>query len=209
MEELTKEKKPIKTIGNKRKSSIQLSCKTLPYQDRPKHAHHISSKLYKRIMETYFKRIVYYMIKDGTRYTMPQGLGDLQIIRYDYDKRVKQAMEANPGVKSGVIDYNATNQLKKKGINKTIYHRAKKTGGYWWKIHWFKTDCARFKTQRIWKFKFTRPNIRPNSYNPKNPELSIVPYFNDRGWEIYSELPINKRLQEYKRKYDKSKTSST
>lgn len=194
MEELTNEKKKIKTIGNKRKSSIQLSCKTLPYQDRPKHPNHISSKIYKRIMENYFKRIMYYMIRDGARYEMPQGLGDLQIVRYNYDESVKRAAEVKSNTKHGLIDYKSTKELRKKGIDKTIYHRAKKTSGYWWKIHWFKKDCARFKTKKIWKFKLTRPNIRPNTYNPVNPELSIIPYFQDRGWEIYSELPINKRL---------------
>lgn len=200
MTELTKVKK---TIGKKRVSSIAASAKTLEYKHEPKHPKYISDVDYKAIMELFFKKIIFYMIRDGARFVMPQYLGSLQIVRYPADENQKIAIEVFGS--KGMLDWQAMKKLKEQGINKLVRLKHKKTNGFWWKLHWFKTEFARFRTQKLYAFKLTRPNIRPNSYNPVNPELSVVPYFRDKGWEIYAELP--KRI--YKRRNnDQSKISS-
>ena len=174
---------------DKRVSSIGLSAKELPYQHKPKHPKYISEKHYKNIMNLFFKKVMYYMIKDGVKFVIPQSLGTLQILRYAADEHRKKHLTGEVTKGRVMVDFHATKLLKARGIDKTVKHSCKSTGGYWWTARWFKTFYARFKTQRLYSFKFTRPNIRPNSYNPENPELSIVPYFRDKGWEIYAELP--------------------
>lgn len=173
---------------NKRVSSIHESSKTLPYKYEPKHPKHLSSELYKKAMKLFFKKVVYYMIKDGTKFIMPEFLGTLQIVRYNYAKQEKKYRNGEAKRGRIMVDFHATNELKKKGIIQTVKHNCKSTGGYWWKLHWYKAHYARFNTKRLYKVKFTRPNVRPNSYNKNNPELSVVPYFRDKGWEKYTEL---------------------
>ena len=129
------------------------------------------------------------MIKDGARFVIPQYLGSLQILRYPHDQYVKESKAGKRKNYREHIDFNETRKLKAQGIDKVVKISCKKTGGFWWQIHWFKEGYSRFRTQRLYSFKFTRPNVRPNSYNPVNPELSIIPYFKDKGWEIYSQLP--------------------
>lgn len=186
-----------KTIGKKRVSSIALSAKELDYQHEPRHPKHLPESEYKAIMELFFKKIIFYMIRDGARFVMPQYLGSLQILRYESDESRKIADKLYN--KKPKVDFHETRKLKQQGIDKVVRIKNKRTKGYWWKIHWFKTDYARFRTQKLYSFKLTRPNMRPNSYNPVNPELSLIPYFKDKGWEIYAELPKYKKI-----KYDKS-----
>lgn len=174
-------------MEEKRVSSIMLSCKELPYSHLPKHKKHVPDKFYKRIMKLFFKKVVYYMIKDGARFVMPHRLGALQIVRYPFDKNHKDLKEK--GVKPRVmVDFNATKKLKAQGIDKTVKLNCKTTGGYWWRLHWYKANSATFRTQRLYSAEFTRPNVRPNSYNLQNPKLSVIPYFRDKGWEIYVEF---------------------
>jgi hypothetical protein len=172
-----------------RVSSILLSRKTLKHRHEPKHPSYISSEDYTAIMNLYFKKIAFYMIRDGARFVIPQYLGSLQILRYPHDQYVK---ESKLGLRKRYrehVNYNETRKLKAQGIDKIVKAPCKLTGGYWWRVHWFKASYARFRTQNLYSFKFTRPNVRPNTYNPVNPEISIVPYFRDKGWEIYSQLP--------------------
>ena len=175
-------------MTEKRISSIKESCKTLPHKNDPKHARHLSDKLYKKILNLFFKKIVYYMIKEGAKFVIPQFLGTLQITRYNYDKSAKRYKNGETKRGRIMVDFHATKKLKEKGINKTVKHTCRTTGGYWWKLHWFKAHYARFRTQRLYQVKFTRPNVRPNTYNKENPKLSVVPYFKDKGWTIYAEI---------------------
>lgn len=184
-------------MKDKRASSIGLSAKTLPHQDRPKHSGYISQEDYKAIMKLYFKRVMYHMIKTGDKFIIPQFLGSLQIIRYNFDKWNKQKDADGNQYNRTMVDFHNTMKLRKEGINKTVKLKCKSTGGYWWKAHWYKSVYARFKTQSLYKFEFVRPNIRSNSYNKNNPELSIVPFFRDKGWEIYYELPSYKERNKY------------
>lgn len=177
---------------DKRVSSIKLSCETLPHKTDPKHPKHLSDALYKKIMNLFFKKIVFYMIRDGAKFVIPHYLGTLQIVRYNYDLSAKKYKNGESKRGRIMVDFNATRKLKERGINKTVKHSCRSTGGYWWKLHWFKAHYARFKTQRLYKVTFTRPNIRPNTYNNSNPELSVVPYFRDRGWTKYAELTRKK-----------------
>jgi hypothetical protein len=132
------------------------------------------------------------MIKDGEPFLFPHRLGKIQILRYNYDEMVKHCLDNGKKIRQK-IDYNATKKLRERGIEKDVKFNCKTTGGYWWKIHWFKNKYASFKTQKIYSFRFNRPNIRPNTYNKNNPELSVIPYFRDKGWEIYSEFDYKNR----------------
>ena len=173
---------------DKRVSSIGMSCKTLPYKNEPKHKRHLSDKLYKNILNLFFKKIVYYMIRDGSKFVIPQFLGTLQITRYNYDRQAKKYRNGETKRGRIMVDFHATKKLKEQGINKTVKHTCRTTGGYWCKLHCFKAHYARFRTQRLYSIKFSRPNVRPNTYNKDNPKLSVVPYFRDKGWEIYAEI---------------------
>jgi hypothetical protein len=137
---------------------------------------------------------------------MPQYLGSLQIMRYTHDKYMKESKQGFRHNYREHINFNETKKLKAQGIDKVVKHTCKATGGFWWKIHWFKADCARFRTQKIYAFKLTRPNTRPNSYNPVNPEISLTPYFKDKGWEIYAQLPKNAKYKKLIRNTEDDKS---
>jgi len=169
---------------DRRASSINLSKETLPYLYEITHSKHISKKLYVKIMNSFFKKVIYYMIKDGDRFILPHGLGSLQIVRYNYSAQCKN----KNSTARKYVDFYQTKKLKEKGVDKTVTHTNKSTGGYWWRLHWHKFNNSRFRTKRLYSVKFTRPNIRPNSYNKNNPKLSVVPYFKDKGWEMYAEI---------------------
>lgn len=173
---------------NKRISSIKESLKTLPHKNEPKHPRHVTDKMYKNVMGLFFKKVMYYMIRDGSKFVIPQFLGTLQLTRYNYDKAAKKYKNGEAKRGRIMVDFNATKKLKERGINKTVKHTCRTTGGYWWKLHWYKAHYARFRTQRLYSIKLTRPNVRPNSYNKDNPALSVVPYFRDKGWTIYAEI---------------------
>ena len=177
----------------KRISSINASLKELPHRNDPKHPKHVSDKQYKSIMKLFFKKMMYYMIKDGSKFVLPHFLGTLQLVRYDAQHMENKRKKSNSKYTRVMVDFHATKKLKERGINKTVKHTYKTTGGYWWKLHWFKRVYARFKTQKLYSLKLCRPNIRPNAYNNNNPKLSVTPYFRDKGWEIYAEIPKNKK----------------
>jgi len=158
----------------KRVSSITLSCKTF------EETRYVDKSKYKKILYSFMKRMFYYMVKDGVKIKLPMRLGGLQILKY----KVK-----NTKVYNKLVDYKKTKELKVKGINKIVRHRQKATGGYWWRLHWFKREAV-FKNKAKFSVEFSRPNRRPNTYNKQNPKLSVVPYFREKGWEIYRERDI-------------------
>jgi hypothetical protein len=181
--------------SNKKMGCVVLSADTLPYQHEPKHPKHITKKHYKNVMNLFFKKIVYHMIKEGRPFLMPHRLGKLQLLRYNYEELI-QARIASGRTNPYSIDYAATKKLKERGINKEVKFTCKSTGGFWVKLHWFKIKHARFPNQKFYSFKFARPNMRPNTYNKNNPELSVIPYFRDKGWEIYSEFNFKTRTHD-------------
>ena len=67
----------------KRIASINASLKEYPHRSNPRHPKYVSDEQYKSIMKLFFKKIMYYMIKDGSKFVIPHFLGTLQIVRYD------------------------------------------------------------------------------------------------------------------------------
>lgn len=166
--------------------SIKESAKELPFKHEPKHSKHLDIKLYKEIMHLFMKKLVYKLIKTGKKIKFPSRIGSLQLTRYDKNK-LRKKIEGEGKVFRNV-DFHATKLLKARGIDKTVRHNLKATGGFWWRLIWSKIDDANFRHKRLYCIKLSRPNIRPNSYNKVNPELSIVPFFRDIGWEFYREI---------------------
>ena len=131
------------------------------------------SRLYKKIMKSFMKELAYEIITSGDPVKLPSSLGILQMIRY------------RP--KNKKVDYSNTKKVKDRGHDKVIYHNNKITNGYWWKLLWSKKRAI-LKNKNLYSMIFTRPNIRPNSYNKNNPKVSVIPFFRRQGWELYREL---------------------
>lgn len=168
-------------------SSIPESAKEYPYKDK-KDSKYANMKLYKKIMYMFMKKLVYKMIKTGNLIKLPSRLGILKLYRYNSDK-LKKHVESM-GKRFYAIDYRKTKELKEQGIDRIVKHDNRATNGYWWKLKWSKLEHANFRHKTKYSLKLSRPNVRPNSYNKNNPKLSIIPYFREIGWRLYSELPI-------------------
>ena len=161
-------------------SALAESYKTIDYQDKPKHAKHVDKKDYKNILKSFYKKLAYYLISTGDEIVLPSRLGSLQAVKY---KKKKRSIDFH----KTKLYYGEYNKDKPSGMKKKVYHENRVTNGYSTRIHWSKLTKANFKNKRKYRFTLTRPNIRPNSYNKNNPEVSLVPFFKERGWIIYSE----------------------
>jgi hypothetical protein len=176
-------------MEDKRVNSIEESFKEYPRYDK-KDVKYINKKMYKQIMYLFMKKLIYKLIKTGNLIKLPNKLGSLKIYRYNA-KALRKHVESLGKSYYGV-DYYNTKKLKEQGIDKTVMLTNKCTNGYWWKLKWSKASHANFKHKSMYSLRLSRPNVRPNSYNKNNPELSIIPYFREIGWRIYSELPLIK-----------------
>lgn len=175
-------------MEDKNVSSINLSYEDYPAKSKNK-KHYVTKKQYKSIMYLFMKKLVYKLIKTGYKINLPSRLGSLKLYKYDTNRFKRSLKLRDKEYKS--VDFNATQKLKERGVNKIVYHTNKVTNGYWWKLKWSKTKDANFKNKGLFALKLSRPNIRPNETNKNNPELSIVPYFRDKGWLQYDELSMN------------------
>jgi hypothetical protein len=171
-------------MENCRASALALSYKTIDYKNEPKHLLHLGEKEYKEILKAFYKKLAYYLITTGDEINLPSRIGSLQAVKY---KKKRKS-----------IDFHATkkyfgeyNKNKPQGQKKKVYHENRLTQGYQTRIHWSKLHKANFKNKKMYKFNLTRPNVRPNSYNKNNPEVSLVPFFREKGWIIYSEYNPN------------------
>lgn len=139
------------------------SWKTLPHIHEPKHELHVDNKtLYNTILKVLNGVKAEYLITTGQRLSLGKYLGDLQIIRYKPKKLPLNHVETH-----------------KQG--KPVYYTNFHTGGYILKLHWYKYHLAKFRHQRIWKFKFTRSHLRYN-------ELSMANYAREHGVSQYKVL---------------------
>jgi hypothetical protein len=171
----------------KKVSSIMEASKEYEYYDKPKHSKHIDNDvLYRKIMTRFMQELAYNLIITGKRVKLPHSLGSLQIVRY----KVSDDLNKRP------IDRKNTKLLSQKlGHTKVVRHSNLSTDGYWVRLHWFKKPLeenkygARFKYSRNYQLRLTRPNLRPNPYNKKNPKISLYPYFKKEGYKFYYELP--------------------
>lgn len=167
----------------KRISAIKESAKSYEWLYLPKHANHLDTKQYKELVNIVLKKLMKYLIITGHKVPLPSRLGSFQFLKYKKEKKY--------------IGYNDAT----KNINN------KDTNGYWFKFKWFKDDgnrlnkeTATFYQKFNYRFEISRPNLRPNTYNKSNPEVSAIPFFKEKGWLTWKEdnyIPSNKNDKEW------------
>ena len=157
---------------------IEESWRTYSYK-QPNDRRYLSKKLFKAILQSFFKKLIKQLILTGDKYCLPSTFGCLQIIKYK--------------TRGNVIDFKTTRDVFGKKPKKSVKHSNKATGGYWTRLHWYKRPHQNYKYGAVFKhsqnyeLKLTRPNLRPNSYNKNNPEVSLYPFFKEEGYKIYVE----------------------
>lgn len=137
------------------------------------------------------EKLAYEIITTGDIIVLPYAFGAMQAIKF------KSSWGSNKD--EGLVDYAATRRVygehnKQNPNNKKAVRIANRsTDGYWCDIHWYKRKTARnrynakFRYARHFEFKLSRPNRRPNTYNKRNPEVSLIPFFREKGWLLYQE----------------------
>lgn len=158
-----------------------MSYDTVDYKYRPKHVNYLSYKEYRQVLTLLHAKMAYYLITTGDSMPLPSRMGILQCVKYKDDRSKK-------------VDFHKTRKLygewnKNNPDNKkAVYHRNIITEGFFPKLHWAKRNIATFKHTKLWSFKFTRPNIRRNSYNKNHPEVSLIEFFKEKGFRIYQHV---------------------
>ena len=139
---------------------------------------YLTEKEYRNIIKILGESISYDLIKSGKEIRLPSRLGSLQ------------AMKVYPSKE--LIDFHLTKKLygehNKMNPNnkKAVKHRNRITKGTIPRLVYSTAGrVANFRHKTKYTFKFCRPNIRPNSYNKNNPELSLVPFFQSEGFRFY------------------------
>lgn len=166
---------------NERQSSIKMSYKTVDYRYKPKHVNYLSYKEYRQVLTMLHERMAYHLIVTGDSMILPARMGILQCVKYKNPTKRK-------------VDYHKTRKIygqwniDNPDNKKAVYHRNVITEGYAPKVHWAKRATATFKNKNLWSFKFTRPNIRRNSYNKNHPEVSLIDFFKEKGYQIYQHV---------------------
>lgn len=162
-------------------SAITDSYKEIVYKHQPKHSNYLDEKKYKKVLKLFFEKLAYYLILTGKEITLFSRIGSLQAVKY----KSKNKHIDHYNTKKYYAEYNKDKPLEER---KYIYHNNRLTNGWNCRIHWYKQDKANFKHKRLYAFDLSRPNKRPNSYNKNNPKISLVPYFREKGWLLYTEL---------------------
>lgn len=178
-------------LNKKKVMSITESCKEFPVPPKSDKSYVCNKKQYKEIMELYMKKLTYYMITTGDVMVLPSRLGVIRIYRYNTDRLHRNLKEMNIKIRK-FIDFNKTKKLKESGINKTVTMNNMSTYGYWFKVKWTKFKHANFKNKSFYSFKPLRTVVRHNTQREKdNNNLTIVNFFREKGWTMYSDLPNN------------------
>lgn len=159
--------------------AIAASLKECSFIGEENTINQLTKKTYKAILLLLMEKLAYDIIVTGDAIRMPVRLGTFQAVKFKTPKFFP-------------IDYATSDKL-----GKLIRHKNRQTQGYWTRIHWYKAPVkesimksrggALFKYMRSYSFSFSRPNLRPNSYNKWNPKASLYPFFKDKGWLLYKE----------------------
>ena len=165
-------------MKSKRINISTASVKEYKYLDNPNSKFKVNKKQYLSISKDFFEELAYLLITTGDIIIFPTSLGAVQAVKYK--RKHKKA-----------IDYQATKEYDKK-----IYHTNMATNGYWCRIHWYripkglKKYGARFRKAKNYSFKLTRPNLKFNTYNKRNPRVCLYSFFKEKGWEFYKEKKL-------------------
>jgi len=149
------------------------------YRDKYSREHklYLTKKEYNKVIKSIGEELSYELITTGQGIDLPNRLGMLRIVKYLQ--------------KNKQIDYNQTKITYGKhnkdnpDNKKTVYHTNRVTRGFVPKVYWSRKK-ANFRNKMKFYFKMTRPNIRPNSYNKNNPKVSLIPFFKEKGFRMYS-----------------------
>lgn len=178
----------------KKGSLITESYKEYKHKHAPKHIQYVDEKMYKKIINSFFKKLIERLISKGVRIKMPSRLGAFQCMQQKNKKKK--------------VDYYNTNKIygehnkKNPGDKKIIYHNNIITNGFIPIFHWHKYNDANFKNKRKWHLKLSRNNVRPNKYNKNNPTYSLIPFFQNEGYKFYTiyNTYLNKYINEQSKK---------
>jgi hypothetical protein len=185
----------------KRVSALQLSYKDFPYKFEPKHSKYVNEKTYKKILKSFYTKLAYYLITSGQEIVLPSRLGSLQAMKY-------KPKSKKVDFKNTEKYYGEYNKDKSNKDKKIIYHNNRITNGYLPRIHWSKIILANFKNKKKWGLTLTRPNVRPNSYNKNNPKVSLIPFFQKKGYQFYEAYNPYLKRQLHERFKDRKSSSS-
>ena len=167
-------------------NSVIESRKSFPYYSDRDHPNYIKNEEdYTRIMKIFFDELVYKLITTGKKVKLPMKLGAFQVIKYKRQELLRDRVSIQVAKRKGKV------------LDKKQYFMNYETEGYWTRLHWYKTPSmdaltgkcigCTVKNCNSYQFTLTRPNLRPNSYNPRNPRVSLYRFFKDKGWLIYKE----------------------
>lgn len=188
-------------MNKKRASALVMSYVDFSYKHEPKHKLYVNKEQYKRILKLFYKKLAEELISSGKEIILPSRLGSLQAVKY---KPIKKKID-HKRTKELYAEHNKRNPNNKK----YVYHTNRATKGYLPFIYWSKLVKANFKNKRKYKFSLTRPNLRPNSYNKINPNVSLIPYFREKGYIFYETYNITLRRNKYEQLSQKRKHGTT
>lgn len=111
----------------------------------------ITFQEYKKVIYTYTKIIVEYLIETGEKLKLPYGLGEFFI------NKTKSKKKFTRNGKEYI--YQPIDWKKTKEEGTWVFHKNYHTDGYKFKFGWF-PDSAKFKTPKIWGFHIMRDHSR-------------------------------------------------
>ena len=146
-----------------------------------KSMYYLTSSQYNKIIKLYCEKLAYYLITTGEEIELFSRLGKLVVCKTRLKKRP--------------IDFRKTRQLygeynKGKSVTemKTVYYTNQASNNYFPVVKWLRSKQQSFRNKFSYIFKFSRPNLYPNTYNKTNPKVSLHPFFFDKGMYIYRAL---------------------
>jgi hypothetical protein len=143
----------------------------------------VSQAVYVNVIKEMYRLMLWDIIVNGLQIVMPERLGTIQVCKYPS----KESNYPPKDFKTTHQVYGEYNKGKETKDKKWVYYTNRHTDKYTVKVVWSKASKAAFKNKSKWHFKFCRPNIRPNSYNKHNPEVSLVPFILQNGVDRYAE----------------------
>lgn len=175
-------------------NSIARSFENYKWKKDTSHKNYCSKKEYNEIAKEFFEELSYELITTGRKVCMPKGLGCFQVCKFK--KKGRSIDYAKTRAKHDGENYEKLTKNQRDSVT-NIYHTNMGTKGYWVDFFWYagkhpKNENSRsIANVKSYIFRPSRPNVRPNSYNERNPRVSLFPFFKDKGWKMYSEIKLS------------------
>ena len=149
-------------------------CATcLPYvsiEDDSKHDYSLTYTEWKKIILSYFKHILLYLL-NGYTYYFHSGMGEIRILRkkiikkkVDIGRTILHFMKRNSKTREEAIE-------ELKGTKERLYYFNPELNGYKWRVVWFRKGYN-VKYLNLWGFMLQRQSAYKfvNEYLKKNPD---------------------------------------